>query len=1144
MKRCHRRTFLATTSGIALATAVGLLASSPARALPPECSTVGFSITCTGLVSGSVEVPENWNLVNNGTIPGVYTNSDTSTTNNGTVAVSDTVPFVLASTDGTGSYVEIHESHTAFDLGYRSVLDNFGTVSSTVGISANISEIYSETGFDIDMTAKAVGVLHDDDAFINNSSTIAAVATNALTLSNFDEESGSTKIIGYAAAYGVLSDEGLLNITNNAAGIISATATYTINLSDVDGDRKFKGLSAFAVGIATTNSYTEEDYFFGSVIDNKGTINATATMNFTVGGPEGSHFTFYGSKGDFNAPTVAAFGIMAEFGATVTNSGTINSTATANFSVTNTDESYIGEYYNGSYRAPPEATAVGIYVGAEIKPAPWYTPYHYFGDGYSSVDTITNSGPINATATFNLTATNNSYLSADVGSTATGILMQYPTYVSCCEDSDWEGWVSGTAMITNSGPIVATAATNMTVNVTGSEAFGEYFGINIFEINSSATGIDIDNIGGGEGGVKATIINSGPVTATATSTFTFTGNNVFGDNYIVVDAYATGIEAEGFNLYNCCGPDFNFGPSITNSGVLNVTAIAQATINYSTTLAFGGGEIGNAIGVFSGATGIDAYWEGAQVVNSGAINVLAKSLLTVNVTSTEGNFAAVNFISNCCYPGPSHLNVDSEAYGITAGNHSTITNSAPIDVTALSQLTINANAPNVDSYAEYVYINADATGIGGAEGYHQTIDNTGAIKAIAQSTFNATGNVYAQYIYMYADAYGIDTDGDASITNTASIQASAIVSLTYDAGLGEGAMFGAYANELEMYSNATGIQTYSDSFIWNKDTGSILATAATNFTALGLTEPEGGYGYDLYANAKGIAGAEGNLVRNDGTISAIASITVNTPNYEFYGYMSARAYGMDFGSDNNITNKGSIAAIASVSVSGLYEEGEPTVKAYGIKVDNNNSIINDGTITVLAGFTVNGITQDQFATGWDPAKSYGIKAGYDNYITNNGTIENIRIGPNHWAVYLKDYYDCCYGPSHFTNTGTTIGSIYLGSDNGIAVNTGTMAFRVQPPPAGNLGIASYGTYDRIVMRSNTSLDTTNGIIQIRPLGNPTAYANATIYPYFVTGNNGDGVAPIVGNGSTLSGLAPGQPPQRTTTSAFFIPSLLTTPTDA
>lgn len=1146
--RNNRERLLSNSSYAAIGAALAVMAALPSGAqaaptLPEGCVLLGNQVTCTGTVGSPEENVELFldtgqNLINNSTFYGtVYGSPATfNTITNNVAHIASDVQSYTFDYIPSGSY-----NNEAYALGIyvgsQSRLNNNGLISATASVTLGVAGGESSSYFSVYASATAIGVERSSSAQIYNDGDIIASASQSATIANFY---GENYIRANTFAAGILGTEGFNLVQNDAGHTVTGTATNSATLSDFQGGTVIDGPTAQAAGIAVGT---------GSVVDNRGIVTATATSTLTAS--EGYGLSLYGATGyiwPYLPDTSMAVGIAVDHMANITNSGTVSATASLTVSLTDVSESYFGQNNGNCYYActTPGASAVGIAVAS-----PPTTGNEGFYEGYSN-DTIINSGTVSATATTLFTLNNSPYIYVDTFSAATGILAMYSegNYYYCdgnCLPSVW-----GQVTINNSGTVTATASTTLNYTYANAELMSP--GEQSYYLYSDATGIAAvrASTGGGEGGGPiATIINDGTVSASATTAANLTITDYYGSFYVGANSWAVGIYSD--SAYFNEGPDI--GPSVTNNGTVNAIANSAVTMKYTAT-ELGWGEVYLQANVDARAGGIvldDGY---GTVINYGPVNATATASL--KVTSVDAGYVYFNG------------NVYAEAIGIAATNYSSIYNYSDVTATATASVTIDSQGGYYNlGMNGSLYVTSSATGLGGAEGfaggegYNLFVRNDGNVTATATSLFTSNAPYFdggEQYIRISSEARGIyvpyygccgGNDAMREVVNNGTITALALSSYTLT-NPGDLQAPGIISQNLKIKSYAAGIEM-DGGYGTVTNGGTIIAVASSTYTLIGFSgEEEGGYGVKLKATAYGIRAqgwGEPYSIVNNGTIFATATVTVTADNYYFYGDVHATAYGIRAGDYYFVSNAGSIYATAYATLPGGAEGNSygygyfwdhsagnsynRPARAYGIKANWYAAVTNDGTIWANSFVSVGGtILQGEN----DPSSAFGIYTKGGNIITNNGTVGVTRIGPMHWAVFMAG--DGQY--SSLYNYGTTVGSIHVGGYGDTAQNFGTMVFRTLQPTDGILqtdnGIytgelwARYGTYDRIVVHTNASFDTTNGTILINPLGNAGLYGERTRFRYFIDCGEASSC-------SNVAGLTTGQQANLKSTSAFLVPSL-------
>ena len=282
-------------------------------------------------------------------------------------------------------------------------------------------------------------------------------------------------------------------------------------------------------------------------------------------------------------------------------------------------------------------------------------------------------------------------------------------------------YINEDVTITSTGSISAWAATMATAAYISEAPYSSNFTNNgsitataIATTSATAYGIGIN------GTVSGSIINSGTISATATSLAPSGGS-----------AYAYGIYTNGIGV----------GGAIINTGTIQATANAGGTTSYG---------YASAYGIYVGGT-VDGV-----INNSGIISAVANATPSDNDSVygsaygiyISGNLSATGSISNSgtiSALANAHGTSWANAYGIHVGTvDGSISNSGSITATAIS--TTSAYAYGIES--------GNVTGI---------ITNTGTISAVANAQVD------------YASANGLEISGtvSGSIINSGTISATA-----------------------------------------------------------------------------------------------------------------------------------------------------------------------------------------------------------------------------------------------------------------------------------------------------------------------------------------------------------------------------------
>ncbi len=554
----------------------------------------------------------------------------------------------------------------------------------------------------IEVTASATG-LYVNDAYsgsitIDNGGSIGVQRSSAAT------------------AYGVYVNGNLSgSLTNNGAITASASSSrasaYGVYVNgDLSGSINNTGTITAAADASNSSAYAYGIYTgnltdVGAHITNDGTINATATAHassayayaygiYTGSVAEGAYITNGGTitataNASDSAYYATAYGVDVEgdLNGSITNSGTITSTAYGNISGTaNAQGIYVNGAVYGSITNSDEilaeaestnygAYAYGIYTG-------WLA-----GNGAYIENTVT--GTITATA-------NASNSNATAYGISTGSLNGEAAYIS------------------NSGSIEATATAFSQAYVYGIYT-GELSGAGTYventatitaianSINAYATAYGIYT--GGLSGNGAHISNSGAIVAEATVTQNDGGAVAYG--------IYTGVAGEGVSLGE--------NAYIENTATITATATANATTGTSLHA--------TAYGIYldGSLTG-----GGAHITNSGIIEATASADSQATAYGISvGNLAPTTAITNggTITVQATSANNNASAYGIRTGDLATDTS-----ITNEGIITVTANAASqANAYGIFV----------GSLDANATIANTGTITATANGT---NGQAYAIYV--------------------------------------------------------------------------------------------------------------------------------------------------------------------------------------------------------------------------------------------------------------------------------------------------------------------------------------------------------------------------------------------------------------
>ncbi|MFO0988684.1 MAG: autotransporter outer membrane beta-barrel domain-containing protein [Alphaproteobacteria bacterium] len=904
-----------------------------------------------------------------------------------------------------------------------------------------------------------VGVYRNGNSVINNTGTIQAIASATATITYFND---GGILWPRASAIGVYGRDESFGLVNNAAGAtISATASQ---IATVDN---FEGLDIYAPATLAGGVIVSR----GSVVENRGTITATATT--TLNASNGSPLNIGGAEGyiPYNAyanPTSGAVGIAVDHNATIRNFGTVTATASLGVTLTNVSGARIGSAdevfgYGGEYYfyTPPGAQAVGIYVGSQV---------NGYGEGYQfggvSNDLVVNHGTVTAVASSIFTLTNSADALVQTYSSAAGILAQYMDGGYAEYNSPAQ--VLGRVAITNHGTVNATATTSLGYTIDGSMSPGEG---SEFSLRSAAIGIgavgttgwsyNYTCCGGPEGGPLATIVNHGTVNATATTTANLSISNYYGEFHVDARASAVGIGAASAWEYNGKNPYPIGGADIMNAGTVNATATAAVALTYNGSASWG--EIGFNGYIQANATGI-ASDVASTVQNFGTVNATANAGLTLN--STHGYIG---------FGGETRVRAESTGiggaegfspFGDAAGGR-LVQNHGAVNATANAVAVLNLTG----SYGEFNFIdvsaNSNAIEIDRTEA---SIVNAGTVTSLSNASLTlnlaatSTGcgdeNLEAcssqAYLNARVDAHadGIGADGDyGQIQNSGPVTVTANASLAINAS---GQSYVGFGGEVTAYAHGMWVENYG--VIENSGDVTATATARADVT---YSQTSGGapiHGLYIESSAYAISGGEGARIVNDANLNVTATSLLNItgPGYFDGGEISlnARARGIEVdGSDYmpfHVTNNGTITALALSAVKitntgeamALDQQSGPQlrIEAYAYGIDGGygtGAVYNNGTIIAVAsstltliGFTGEGGNSNVYMN----ATAYGIEmdGGFGSIIENTGTIyatATVTVtAPDYIYLGLGNVHATAYGIAAWSSDGGTLitnkGSIF------------------------------------------------------------------------------------------------------------------------
>ncbi|WP_374248407.1 hypothetical protein [Thermomonas sp.] len=601
---------------------------------------------------------------------------------------------------------------------------------------------------------------------------------------------------------------------------------------------------------------------------------------------------------------------------------------------------------------------------------------------------------------------------------------------------DNAGYIGGLSLNQAYGVLAKAPQGDITVDNSGT--------INVISANSTARGVMAVS---GEG--TASVSNSNGVSVTSGAAG-FAGTAAFG--LIASGAYA----------------------DVSNSGTVTVAGntyaagiVAQSTSG--TTVTNTGGSIsataktGSAFGIIAGSVDGDVVVDNASSITvssqqAAATGIRASSVYgnvqvgnTAAISGTaQGNIFAIQALAggDVAIDNAAAVNLYSAAgnaiglYGYTMTGDVTVNNSGDISVVAPAGLAdgIFASGLNVDvtnSGAIYAVGNSWAAGIEAQGAYVTTVQNDGAIDAIAVGPGGAafglyatgdqgvvlgnTGNINAQGYY----ATGIETrsNGDISVTNSGRISAGYVNGGTYYSALAVGinAQTGGVAAQVNIsnsgdisalgYYGGTGISAVSSG-----EGGTVTVDNSGNLTvAQGNKYGYGAYGIftsadgdsnvtnsgaitvDSAGSATGIAALSfaGNAnVTNAGDINATSSATANNNATGILAFSANGGVNVNNGGSVNATSAGIIQSYAfAVNAQGL---GDVTVNNTGSLYANGQKYA-FGVYAVSGSGNVNVHNGDNASIGFSSyaGRGFGVFAMAsqgDVAIDNDGTIQGYAFG--------------------------------------------------------------------------------------------------------------------------------------------------------
>lgn len=893
-------------------------------------------------------------LINGGTL-----SADASAAGN----VHATAAFVYA--DVATIFNDSNAAATATTTGGEAVATGAGVYGSSSAIY-NYGDLTASANADSG-TASAIGA----DSFGYSSSSVynaGDIGANAFANGGEVGATGVSSVgifVGYVVNAGTISAE--------AAGG-QATATGLYNASAYDAITVNEG-SIGAVADGALAPYGEYEalafgaynlaVYYNSIIDNSGSISASASATTDISGTDG----FLVAKA-LGAMALSMYGYGET---TIANTGSITATA-------ETSQGYASSWgavalagVYGSASIMNEGS-ISTYAQTDIGVADTIGAYVRSIAGTASV---VNYGDISAGARAERGIVDVSVNYAD----ATGVQV-FAAY-------------GGEASVANYGSIEAHASILGGIGyATGVAADTGYISINNAAGASITATVDAELFGGAfanavilSGSYGADLVNDGAITA-------YGHANAYGTHYGAAGAAGIYLNAS-----------YKGDARVENNGDINAIAIAENSIRW----AQGG----------AGASGVNIYAKyDASIVNAGDINAIANAQF--------GNVAAYGAVARGKYS--SHIVNEAGAsiaasamVGSLEGDYSA-GHAASFGTQIFKggmEYAVTSNAGSIISHAvvtadgSQAWIGSIAQAWGSSIGYNSGImrgelDNAGSIEAAASADFG------------YATAYGafVRTMYDTAIANDGDILASA------SAAGGNAWAVGSYAYSL--HQNVT-YNCDDNGCDWENpivevDGGDSLIDNSGDILA--MANAQGGVGYSYGAVALGALTAG---ITNAGHITAATeaddALAVGALANSFYGDATLQNRGAI-----GAVARGDIANASGVVLHGTYgvqvgNTGTILAGAYGadatatavsMESDGSNTLTNTGTIAALGDGTRIAISSS---------------AGASASILNQGSITGAILtgdlddsfenaaGATWRAVGDSDFGD---GDNGFVNNGTIV----------------------------------------------------------------------------------------------------------------------------
>ncbi|MEN6446234.1 MAG: hypothetical protein ABFD70_00640 [Syntrophaceae bacterium] len=838
------------------------------------------------------------------------------------------------------------------------------SASVTVNLGAALGELGLVGGFsyaDAATTAQADAIGMDGGSgadAVSNTGEIEVTVTPTASSASVGVTAQGVK--GMGAAAGISVTDGTTKAIASATGIagsdgddtLANSGSITINaLPDADSASVSVSISAAQEGVAAGGTFadattTAEATLIGmdggagnDTINNSGTIAITAdatSSSASVGVTAAGTMTGVGlgvalADGTTKAVSTTA-GITGGEGAdTITNSGTITSTSTADISGASVTVNLGGAETGvvlgvaaADISSTAESTAWGIEAGS--------------GD-----DTVVNAGNLTTSALSTITAASVSVnAGVAVNGVAAGAALADGKTTASSTATGLEGGAGADTLINLSGNEVSATSTvlaaSVAVDLEGTGA-GLVAGASLVDGENTASAMAV-GISGGDG--DDAIGNYQETSATSVTTSTRTNVSVTG----TFSLYGAALGASFADAANTAAADARgIEGSLGDDTITNASALsADATTTASTTSVAVSLNVA-VFGVGAGASMAEAQTTGsASAVGIGGdegddwIENTAEGTIEATTSAVAGAHAVSVSVSHASYTtADATTDATAVSTGMAGGSgEDTVINRGTIDLTATSDTDALTATGQLIGYADAdagALSTARVTGIEGSQG-SDTLTNsaTGIVTGHAHASAdvssytiqlsggaNATaGTTATAFAVGMVGGSGTDTvrnDGTIDMSAEATLDSSSRSFQIMGVGIADA--------DSDATARSTGIDSGGGGgTITNSSTGSIAVSSRADATASGMSATIGitgaSAGATSYALSTGIAGGDKtDTVHNHGGIrvSTSSNTTAANGSYSLIGLSfgnslsQAYAFGIDTGDgDDTIVNTGTIEA--------------------------------------------------------------------------------------------------------------------------------------------------------------------------------------------------------------------------------------------